>query len=93
MNTVDPQRLNAPGFNPWTVTRHLLVSTLRFHKRVPRVTLPRGIDRLGAGYYKRLARTLTHLKAMVAAYRWGAVDNPNPVVTHSSKPPGTRINP
>ena len=32
----------------------------------------RGIEKLGAGYYKRLARTLTHLKAMVAAYRLNA---------------------
>ena len=32
----------------------------------------RGIDKYSPGYYKRLARTLTHLKAMVAAYRLGA---------------------
>mmetsp|Transcript_32810 Transcript_32810/g.52589 ORF Transcript_32810/g.52589 Transcript_32810/m.52589 type:complete len:637 (+) Transcript_32810:208-2118(+) len=32
----------------------------------------RGIDTLSPGYYKRLARTLTHLKAMVAAYRLDA---------------------
>jgi len=28
--------------------------------------LERGIDKFSPGYYKRLARTLTHLKAMVA---------------------------
>ena len=32
----------------------------------------RGIEKLSVGYYKRLARTLTHLKAMVAAYRLDA---------------------
>ena len=32
----------------------------------------RGIEKLGIGYYKRLARSLTHLKAMVAAYRLNA---------------------
>ena len=32
----------------------------------------RGIEKFSSGYYKRLARTLTHLKAMVAAYRLNA---------------------
>ena len=35
----------------------------------PSYDVDRGIDTFGTGYYKRLGRTLTHLKAMVAAYR------------------------
>ena len=38
----------------------------------PSYDVDRGIDTFGPGYYKRLARTLTHLKAMVAAYRLNA---------------------
>ena len=53
----------------------------------PSYDVDRGIDTFGPGYYKRLARTLTHLKAMVAAYRLDAAAvlildaNENPV-TH-----------
>jgi len=52
----------------------------------PSYDVDRGIDTFGPGYYKRLARTLTHLKAMVAAYR---LDAPAVLILDANENPVT----
>ena len=52
----------------------------------PSYDVDRGIDTFGPGYYKRLARTLTHLKAMVAAYR---LDAPAVLISDANENPVT----
>lgn len=52
----------------------------------PSYDVDRGIETFGPGYYKRLARTLTHLKAMVAAYR---LDAPAVLILDANENPVT----
>ena len=52
----------------------------------PSYDVDRGIETFSPGYYKRLARTLTHLKAMIAAYR---LDAPAVLILDANENPVT----
>ena len=53
----------------------------------PSYDVDRGIETFSPGYYKRLARTLTHLKAVIAAYR---LDAPAVLILDANENPVTR---